>query len=158
MARGPNSPLVSFVLTQLGVTTADLIFLMTSVLLQPVGLFLPPPRGFSVRKTGTLRHFRQAGSSTGNGYRSVCRAGGAQGGDLLSKDLEPGKLLLSEVWKANQGLESSPEPHAGSVSGGPVLLSSLWWGPEPAATSSSSVCLALSQSGGGRGFALPPAF
>lgn len=98
--RGPNSPLVSFVLTQLGVTTADLIFLMTSVLLQPVGLFLLPPRGYSVRKTGTLRHFRQAGSSTGNGYTSVCRAGGAQGGDLLSKDPERGKLLLSEVWKS----------------------------------------------------------
>lgn len=56
--------------------------------------------------------------------------------------------------KANQGRESSPEPQAGSVSGGPVLLSSLWWGPEPAATRSSSICLALSQSGGGRGFAL----
>lgn len=100
MVRGPNSPLVSFVLTQLGVTTADLIFLMTSVLLQPVGLFLPPPRDFSVRKTGTVRHFRQAGSSTRNGYRIVCRAGGAQGGDLLSKDLERGKPLLPEVWKS----------------------------------------------------------
>lgn len=158
MVRGPNSLLVSFVLTQLGVTTADLIFLMTLFYSSLLGCYCPRLGASLLGKQEPLGISDRQDLVQGMVTEVCAGLEEPKGETCYPKIWNEESCCCPRSGKANQGRESSPGPQAGSVSGGPVLLSSLWWGPEPAATRSSSICLALSQSGSGRGFALPPAF